>query len=43
MHSAVESLVAALLAHADESTAHAVEVLSEQVHQTALETEAKVS
>ena len=43
MHGMVESRVAALSAHVDESTAHAVEVLSEQVQQTAAETEAKVS
>ena len=42
MHGAVESRVAALLARADESTVHAVEVLSEQVQRTAAETEAKM-
>ena len=41
MHGAVESRVAALSAHADESTTHAVEVLTEQMRQTAAETEAK--
>ena len=43
MHSAVESRVAALSARADESTVHAVEVLSKQVQRTAVETEAKAS
>ena len=43
MHGAVESRVAALSARADESTMHTVEVLTEQMRQTAAETEAKVS
>ena len=43
MHGAVESRVAALSARADESTTHAVEVLTEQMRQTAAETEAKAS
>ena len=43
VHGVVESRVAALSARADESTAHAVEVLSEQVQRTAAETEAKAS
>ena len=41
VHGVVESQVAALLARADESTVHAVEVLSEQVQRTVAETEAK--
>ena len=43
MHGPVESRVVALSARADESTTHAVEVLTEQMHQTAAETEAKAS
>ena len=43
VHGAVESRVAALSARADESTTHAVEVLTEQMRQTAAETEAKAS
>ena len=43
VHSTVESRVAALLARADESTTHTVEVLTEQMWQTAVETEAKAS
>ena len=41
VHGAVESRVAALLARAIESTAHVVEVLSEQVQRATAETEAK--
>ena len=41
MHGAVESRVAALSAHAEESAAHTVEVLSKHVQQTAAETEPK--
>ena len=43
VHSEVKSQVAALLARADESTAHVVELLTEQVQQTAAKTEAKAS
>ena len=43
VHGAVESRVAALSAHANESTSHVVEVLTEQVQRTAAETEAKAS
>ena len=43
MHGAVESRVAALSACADESTMHAVEVLTEQMQRTAVETKAKAS
>ena len=43
VHGAVESRVAPLSARADESTTHAVEVLTEQMRQTAVETEAKAS
>ena len=41
VHGTVENRVAELSARADESTTHAVEVLTEQVRQTAAETEAK--
>ena len=41
VHGVVESRVAALSARADESTAHAMEVLSEQVQRTVVETEAR--
>ena len=41
VHGAVESRVSELSARADESTAHAVEVLTKQGRQTAAETEAK--
>ena len=43
VHGAVESRVAALSVRADESTTHAVEVLTERMRQTAAETEAKAS
>ena len=43
VHGVVESRVAALSARANESTTHAVEVLSEKVQQTAAETEVKAS
>ena len=43
VHGTVESRVAALSARADESTTHTVEVLMEQMRQTAAETEAKAS
>ena len=43
MHGAVESRVAAILACADASAAHVVEVLSEHVQKSVAETEAKTS
>ena len=43
VHGVVESRVVALSAHADESTTHTVEVLTEQMRQTMAETEVKAS
>ena len=43
VHGEVKSQVASLSACADEGIAHAVELLTEQVQQTAAETEAKAS
>ena len=43
VHSAVESKVDVLLVHADASTTHAVELLSEHVQKTVADTEAKTS